>query len=298
MNALSQGTVVLFPQGVESCTARVVHAQPAEGTKPAEGTNLFVVTDRTPFHPVDHTWPDQPGDEGTLSAGGRSLRVVDALTAASGPDGVLRVGAEIPVRRNEPGWSFLVVHVVEAAEDMPASELAGAEVTLVVDSARRRALSMAHTGCHLMSLALNGRLRDLWRKLPRTDCLGNPDFDQVAIVESRIMPMESVDRYRLGKSLRRAGFDVAALADTLESVREDVEERLRRWIEARGRITIETEAPELASRRWWTCELPDGSARIPCGGTHLENLGELASLAVRFETGEQELVVHTTAKQA
>ncbi len=292
MNALSKGTVVLFPQGVESCTARVVHAEPAEGT------NLFVVTDRTPFHPVDHTWPDQPGDEGTLSADGAPLHIVDALTAANGPDGVLHVGSAIPARRGDPGWSFLVVHVLEAPPGMSASELVGAEVTLTVDSARRRALSMAHTGCHVMSLALNKQLRDFWKKRPRVDCLMHPDFDQLAIVESRITPMQSVDRYRLGKSLRRAGFDVAALPDALESVREGVEDQLRRWVEARGHIMIEAEAPELASRRWWTCELPDGPARIPCGGTHLENLGELASLTVRFETGEQELVVHTTAKQS
>ncbi|MEO3809603.1 metal-dependent hydrolase [Sphaerisporangium sp. B11E5] len=282
-------TVVLFPQGAGHCEANVVLAEPA-----GEEGLLLIATDRTPFHPLDHTWPDQPADRGTVTFRGREHAVVDAVTLAAGPDGTLYRGEQIPARRGEPGWSFLVGHVVETPPE--AADPVGERVTLTVDMARRAGLSAAHTACHLMSLALNMELRDLWRKVPRTDCLGHPDFDQSAVTESRITPWRSLDRYRVGKSLRKSGLDVAALLEQLDAVRDGVTARLSEWIAAGGRIGIETEGPLLGSRRWWTCELPPGTARIPCGGTHLGGLGELSSLDVRFEAGDQELLVHTTAR--
>ncbi|WP_182879522.1 metal-dependent hydrolase [Microbispora sp. H10949] len=286
-------TVVLFPQGVSVCEATVVLAEAAGDEGP-----VVIVTDRTPFHPLDHTWPDQPGDRGTITLGRREHAVVDAVTMAVGPDGTLHRAEEIPARRTDPGWSFLVGHVLETPPDGSPADLVGEQVGLAVDVARRSSLSAAHTACHLMSLALNMELRDLWRKVPRTDCLGSPDFDQAAITRSSITPWESVDRYRLGKSLRKAGFDAEALPGRLDAVREGVTARLSEWIAAGGRITIDTEGPWINSRRWWGCELPPGPARLPCGGTHLGNLGELASIDVRIVIGEGELVVNTTAKQS
>ena len=32
----------------------------------------------------------------------------------------------------------------------------------------------------------------------------------------------------------------------------------------------------------WVCELPDGTARIACGGTHLTSLAELAAIEPSF----------------
>lgn len=176
-------TVALFPQGVSACEATVVLAEAAGDDGP-----FVIVTDRTPFHPLDHTWPDQPGDRGTLTLGGREHAVVDAVTMAAGPDGTLYRAEAIPARRTDPGWSFLVGHVLETPPDGDPADLAGEQAGLAVDVARRSSLSAAHTACHLMSLALNMELRDLWRKVPRTDCLGSPDFDQTAITRSSITP--------------------------------------------------------------------------------------------------------------
>ncbi|MDH2425015.1 metal-dependent hydrolase [Sphaerisporangium sp. TRM90804] len=293
MSFPTESTVVLFPQGVGECEARIVLAEPA-----GDDGALLVATDRTPFHPIDHTWPDQPGDRGTATVRETEHTVVDAITMAVGPDGSVHRGEAIPARRTDPGWAFLVGHVVEMAADTPPAALVGNAVTLKVDTARRASLSAAHTGAHLMSLALNMELRDLWRKSPRVDCLGHPDFDQLAITTSRMSPGQSVDRYRLGKSLRKAGLEVAVFLERIDSVQEAVTARLAEWIAAGGCSVIETEGPGLTARRWWTCELPAGRARIPCGGTHLGGLGELSSLDVRFEAGERELVVYTTAKQA
>ena len=82
-----------------------------------------------------------------------------------------------------------------------------------VDAEHRAALSAGHTGCHLAAVALNAALAARWRKPVRTDGLGHPDFDQLAIVSSRIVPDGAVDTYRLGRSLRKKGFDVDGLAD-------------------------------------------------------------------------------------
>jgi hypothetical protein len=111
----------------------------------------------------------------------------------------------------------------------------GDAVTLTVDPQRRAALSVGHTGCHLAALALNAALAGRWRKQPRVDSLGHPDFDQSAITSSRIEPFGSVDEYRLGRSLRRSGFDAAGLADDLPALTETVTATLDRWAAAAGR---------------------------------------------------------------
>jgi acetyltransferase-like isoleucine patch superfamily enzyme len=156
-------TLVTFPSGslTERATVRSVTV---------ENGCRWVVTDRTPFHPVDPGWPDQGPDHGTLDRDGRPCAVVDCVVGAS--DGTtLFVGADVPVRRGEPGWSFVVVHIMDAG----APDLApGDEVTLTVAAEHRSALSAGHTGCHLAALALNAALAGRWRKTPRLDGLGRP----------------------------------------------------------------------------------------------------------------------------
>ena len=56
-------TIVTFPDGTLRGDAVVTRV--ADG---ADGT--VIVVDATPFHPVDHTWPDQPGDTGAISGEG------------------------------------------------------------------------------------------------------------------------------------------------------------------------------------------------------------------------------------
>jgi alanyl-tRNA synthetase len=254
-------TIVRYPSGRTADTARVLATVPL-------GEQVAVITDATPFHPLDHTWPDQPADRGTLAG----AEVVDCLTGAFGPDGALYVGGDIPVRRGDPEFTWVVVHLL--AGDPPP---VGAEVDLQVDEEYRAALSAAHTACHLAALALNEATAGLWRKEPpRRDSLGNPDLDGLAIDRSTITPHRSVDRYRLGKSIRKKGLDTAALLADLDGIASHVNQRLEGWIAAGGAVVIDTGGdPSIAARRTWTCQLPDGTARYPCGGTHVTWLGEL-----------------------
>ena len=137
--------------------------------------------------------------------------VRDAVVAATDGE-VLHLGADIPVRKGTEGWAFVVAHLVD--EGTAIAE--GDEVEIEADAATRRALSAGHTACHLAALALNRALADRWSKPAREDALGSPDFDGAAIASSRIVPNGSVDRYRLNKSLRRAGFDTASLQGDLD----------------------------------------------------------------------------------
>ena len=286
----ASGTVVDYPGGATASRGTVVHvADVGDG-------RLAVVLDRTAFHPVDTAWPDQPADRGTLRVNGAEHDVLDAVVGAT-DGGPLLLGPDVPVRTGTEGWTFVVAHVVDAAA--PVSEGDAAEVT--VDAAYRTALSAGHTACHLASLALDAALAGAWRKETPVDALGAPAFDALAIEESRILPDGSRDVYRIGKSLRRKGFDPAAL-DDLPALASRVNTRLAEWIAAGGAVRIDADGDALADRRTWVCELPGGEVRIPCGGTHVSSLDEIAAATVTFATtaveGGLELVMVTTAERA
>jgi len=98
------------------------------------------------------------------------------------------------------------------------------------------------------------------------------------------VPDGSVDRYRLNKSLRRAGFDTASLHGDLDGLRRAVAAQLDAWVATGATVRVERDgdADGLTDRRSWVCELPDGTARIACGGTHLTSLAELAAIEPSF----------------
>lgn len=295
-------TLVTFPSGATEGASAVRELVPLP--KGAEGFPdgaLGLIVDTTPFHPVDHTWPDQPGDSGTVLVDGVVHAVLDAVTGAIGPQGEFALGADIPVRRGDEAWTWHVVHVLEAGPD--AELLREANAHLRVDAARRRALSAAHTGCHLMALALNEALAGRWRKPPgKEDSFGRPDFDATAMDSSRMDVHASTDRYRIGKSLRKKGFDPEGLAEELPAITAKVNERLAQWIAADAPVRVEVfggeKTAQLTARREWVCDLPEGTASIFCGGTHLARLGELAALQTTLSLSEDgsELVAVTVPK--
>jgi alanyl-tRNA synthetase len=282
---MSTPTIVTFPTGTvtgDGVIARV--EQTPEGT--------IVVVDETPFHPVDHTWPDQPGDTGSIAVGDDTVRVVEAVMAAISDEGEFAVGSAIPVKRGAEGWTWLVGHLIEGAA--PASFTEGARADLTVDAARRAGLSRGHTACHVASLALDLALADLWRKEPEEDALGNPDFEGRANQSSRIHEDGAVDEYRLGKSLRRAGFDTETFATTLSERERRINEQLAAWVASGAVSSMVTEGPTIVDRRRWHCDLPEGEAVILCGGTHAESLSEFASIVVSLDLSDPQLLVMTT----
>ncbi|WP_227530331.1 hypothetical protein [Microbacterium tenebrionis] len=278
-------TVVTFPAGsvVGDSIISSVHASEA---------GAVVIVDATPFHPVDHTWPDQPGDAGAIRLGGESVAVVEAVMAAVSDDGAFAVGADIPVKRGIEGWTWLVGHVLDA--EAPAWLTPGAEVSLEVDAVLRAGLSRGHTACHLASLALDLAVADLWRKDAGADALGNPDFEGRANQSSRIHEDGAVDEYRLGKSLRKAGFDTETFAATLGEREAAINAQLSAWVASGASSLVETDGPTIVDRRRWHCALPEGDAVIPCGGTHARSLAEFASISVTLELPDPQTLVMTT----
>jgi alanyl-tRNA synthetase len=280
---ISADTIVDYPQGATSSRGVVLATVPL-----ADG--LGVVLDRTAFHAVDAGWPDQPADRGTLAG----HPVLDAIVGATEGDEIL-VGDDIPVRTGAEGWSFVVVHVV--APGTPIS--VGDEVEVTVDEGYRQALSAGHTACHLASLALDAALAAAWTKEVPADALGAPGFDALACASSRIHEHGSVDGYRIGKSLRRKGFDVTAL-DDLSGVADAANARLAEWVATGAGIRIDRDGDGLGDRRRWACELPGGDAIIPCGGTHLSSLGELTGVRVELSRDDADggiaLTMTTTAQ--
>lgn len=278
-------TVVTFADGALSGDGIVVltHSSPA---------GSVVVVDETPFHPVDHTWPDQPGDAGVLSSGADHVTVVEAVMAAVSDHGEFAVGADIPVKRGAEGWTWLVGHRLDG--EAPRWLVEGAEVHLEVDAVRRSGLSRGHTACHLASLALDLAIADLWRKDPGADALGSPDFEGRANQSSRIHEDGSVDEYRLGKSLRKAGFDTEMFAAALSDREETINAKLAAWVASGSTSGIEADGPTIVDRRRWRCALPEGDALIPCGGTHVRSVDEFAAISVALEMRDPQTLVMTT----
>lgn len=277
-------TLVSFPAGTLSGDGEVLIVDPAAGV---------VVVDATPFHPVDHTWPDQPGDAGVIRAGDVALTVAEAVMAAVSDEGVLAVGSDIPVKRGVDGWTWLVGHRLDDASAAGAVQV-GASVALEVDAALRAGLSRGHTACHLASLALDRALADLWRKDPGEDALGNPNFEARANQSSRIHPDGSVDDYRLGKSLRKAGFDTEGFAETLADREAQINAQLAAWVASGAASRVVAEGMSIVDRRRWECDLPERPASMLCGGTHVASLGEFASITVALDLSDPQLLVMTT----
>lgn len=278
-----QDTLVTFPAG-DLTGSGVVQALVPLGEQ-----MVGVVVDRTPFHPVDHTWPDQPADAGTLAA----IPVVDCVVGAQSPDDAILVGGDIPVRRGDVDWRWLVLHVLPA--DAAAGLTVGDVVDLQVDRDRRQPLSRGHSACHLAALALNEVAGPYWTKDPgRHDDRGHPDLDSMAITLSRIHPDSARDEYKLGKSARKRGLRTADLLADLTDLAMGANSLLAQWTAAGGACRIDTGGdPRLTARRTWVAQLTEGSVAIPCGGTHVADLAELGSVSVTWTPTDEGFAVHT-----
>ena len=284
-------TIVDYPSGALSSRGTVLHVEDRGGGR-------AVLLDRTAFHPVDPNWPDQPADRGRfVLAGGTAVDITDAQVGAV--DGErLYVGSEVPREARgaagEGGWATVVVHLVP----LETAIREGDTVEVEVDAGYRAALSAGHTACHLASLALDRALAGAWTKPAPADSLGAPAFDQLAIESSQIVEHGARDAYRIGKSLRKKGFPPTAF-DDVAAVADAVNTQLAAWIDADAPVRVEAPGPGIGARRAWVCALPDGEARIPCGGTHVDRLGALGRVAVTFEVADAEgarrVVMTTTA---
>jgi alanyl-tRNA synthetase len=193
-------------------------------------------------------------------------------------------------------YNFLVFHEIEPT-DLRVLESWGLGnfVWAEVNAGRRARLSRAHSGAHLMALGLNHATSEYWRKDAPLDSLGRPDFDALFIKTAIIGDDHSSDTYRLGKSARKSGFDIQAFERRLEVVTATVNDKVNEWIDSDAEIKVQPGRSGLSAKRIWKCVLPEGLAEIPCGGTHVQRLGELkqAKISIVPTSIENEYIVVT-----
>ncbi|TFD50232.1 metal-dependent hydrolase [Cryobacterium frigoriphilum] len=262
-------TRVTYAAGATEASAVVLHVEPLPDGRRA------VLLDTTSAHPVDAGWPDQGADRAVLRTATVEIALLDCIVGAT--DGTsLHLGQQIPVPKGTEGWAFVVAHIVSS----DAAVSVGDAVQVMVDAGVRARTSAGHTACHLASLALNLAVADRWKKQPRPDALGRPDFDGTAIDVSLIGENTSTDTYRLGKSLRKKGFITEGFDEALPSLTSAINATLADWVATDAAVHIDRAGDALTDRRYWVCDLPGAAARIPCGGTHASRLGELGRLRV------------------
>ncbi len=296
---IKNSTRITFPGGGVSATSKILMTKRDHFNV----NKVLIMTEVTPFHPLDYNWPDQPSDQGIIQFDSRNFSVEECLTAAlhSETEKFL-IDQELKdnkIRREDPNWFFLVAHKVDISLlNTTDINWVGREVYLEVDTTYRTALNKSHTACHLASLALNKVTKEFWRKPPeRTDSLGNPNLDNEAIVESKVNAECSVDRYRCGKSLRKKGFDDSRFfsANEFNQLESAVNKQLADWIHPVEGLAIAVTPGEcfLHEKRDWHCGLLDGKqAKISCGGTHPHTIYPQDKLIVILErAGEAEFTM-------
>lgn len=291
--ALKGGTTVGFAGGALEGAGHV-------GFVTHDGGRWLLVADRTPMHPLSLRWPDQPGDHGAITfADGLTVPVADAWTGMVDPaTGSLRMAeAAQGVRRGETDWRAVVVHVIATDRDLAPYQ--GTEARIAVDAGRRLALSAPHTAVHLAALALNKAAERFWTKdFSDRDGLGRPNLDKAAVERSAIAPGVSVDVYRLGKSLRKKGFDRDGFLAALDAMAADINATVRGWMATGAAVSMTPAQGDLDGLRQWRCDLDGVAATIPCGGTHVRSLGDIGETDITLEPSEDGFTMTTRAAPA
>ncbi|MEZ9501112.1 alanyl-tRNA editing protein [Vibrio sp. 10N.286.51.B11] len=249
----------------------------------SDDSKTYLITDVTPFHPVSHIWPDHPADQGFVSVGDVLYPVEDCLVGAiEQSTGKLHIAADIPVKRDTEGWAFVVVHQLPTSASMIK---VNDEVVLSVDKEYQASLSRGHSAGHIAFLALNKVLAEsYWRKdADRKDPLGSYDFNSYAQVTSFVTPELCTDKYRLGKTLKKRGLNVADMLANLDDIEADINQMLAGWLAEPTPVAMRLEGEALTDSRYWEWQLDaDTLVSIPCGGTHIENTSELKALSVKL----------------
>lgn len=269
-------TITQFCHQAWQLTAKALYVE-------SDSSKTYLITDVTPFHPVSHIWPDHPADQGFVTVGDVQYSVEDCLVGAiEQSTGKLHIAADIPVKRDAEGWAFVVVHQLPASASMIN---VNDEVVLSVDKEYQASLSRGHSAGHIAFLALNKVLAEsYWRKdADRKDPLGSYDFNSYAQVTSFVTPELCTDKYRLGKTLKKRGLNVADMLANLEGIEADINQMISGWLTQSTPVAMRLEGEALTDSRYWEWQLDaETLVSIPCGGTHIENTSELNALSVKL----------------
>lgn len=272
-------TKVTYPQGgLKGASLLLAYAHLADN-------KLALFVGETPFHPVDSRWPDQPADHGSLKLKNKRVNILDSrILAVKGQE----IKENKDVGRNDAGWQRVVGHIIDA-HDIEEVEICfndKVEIEIDVDADFRQSLCLQHTACHLAALALNIAAKDFWKKTLKDqelDTLKNGNFDQKAIERSSIFTDRAEDYYRIGSSLKKL-FNVEGFLQNLPQIEKKVNALIAEWIATGAAVEVTAEEGRaVTDKRMWLCNLPLGTATIPCGGTHVQALSCFKSIQYSLE---------------
>ena len=289
---MKSATIVTYPGGstAEAASVTAIHDN---------GDRRVVVTDITPFHPLDPWWPDQPSDLGTMTLADHVGAIERAVLVGCGEGApTVRIGDSQGIKRSDPSWVWSVGHVIPSTA--APQILPGDTCRLEVDPVYRRAIATGHTACHIAALGLNIALTPYWKKSTRTDALGNNDFDQEAIFLSTIGEFNSADHYRIGRSMRKAGFSAEAFWERFDQTAPEVAQRANDLLREIESITVSPDRTPFHARRTWIAKYKGRELSIPCGGVHIADPRELKSIEIDFSRSQDpsEFVMHTRVAAA
>tara|TARA_R110002072_G_scaffold260722_15_gene419352 strand:- start:993 stop:1898 length:906 start_codon:yes stop_codon:yes gene_type:complete len=265
---------------------------------------LYICTNRSPFHPEDYLGGDQPGDIGKIKIEDIDYQVVDSkVLVINAKNGKLEYPASKSELRKGIEENIYVVQtghfIIFGLENLDLEKLLDKKCLIEVDMNFRAQLSKTHTTIHLMSIVLNEDLAEFWTKIPTMlDVFGNPNFDALAIVKSKIFPLRAVDSYRLGKSLKKKGFDIQKFWEAdLEEISKKMSQRLNKLIlnNKKSTIIMKGNGNDLGDRRSFNIKINNKDISIPCGGTHLNSLSSIEKVKVNLKFGKKKdmLIVET-----
>lgn len=291
---LTQHTGVKFQFGDTIAESAIILFEEVPDTP----NKFFLITKETPFYPVNYRWPDQPSDIGKIEIDSTILNVINAkMVAVNKNEGTLKFGENISIPRgDEDNWIMLVAHIIEKTSDINPTNFVGRVAKLFVDEGRRFSLSIPHTASHLMALAINKALSTFWKKETDKDSLGNPDFDKIAITESSIEPYISKDKYRLGKSIKKKGFDIQTFEDNISEIENNVNLYVTNWINTNSTISVECDENYISSMRWWVTEIDGKPVKMACGGTHPKTLSSIKNISIKLNYSKDDGLLFITTK--
>ncbi|CDG22878.1 conserved protein of unknown function [Xenorhabdus poinarii G6] len=253
----------------------------------------IVITENSPFYPKNYKWGDQKSDVGIIAVNHHRLNVVKTYTAAI-IDGQIYIDQNIP-NKLDSADKLIPAHYLVSLNGVEEKTIIGNNVKLSVDADARHKISAAHSMAHFMSLALNKAANKYWNKDYDTDSLGNFNFDKASIFKSSISELQSVDIYRLGKSIKKKGFDKTVFLQNLNGVSEEINLTLNHWLSIGCEIQVEYTSKNISDLRLWKSTIENHPIIIPCGGTHISNTEEIKDAKVEITPGESdEYIVITT----
>jgi len=280
---ISNSTCITFPGQSTTEKSTILLAQ----TMKSHSSDTMIFLEKTPFHPVNPHWPDQPEDKGTITIGSDQIPIKHCFTAVMNKNSQeILLDTEVKIKRDDPNWFFLVAHIIDSQKIKPLSSLVGKQALLNVDKTYRLQLSQAHTACHISALALNKTLISYWNKPYQPDALGHSDLVHLAITKTVIQEQWVQDTFRIGKSARKKGFDALSFFEHIKTIEDRTNVQINEWLRTPIHIDILPKIALLHETISWICHLPDGIAKISCGGTHITQIKPDNHIKITLEKKE------------